>query len=97
MASTDLYALSHSALNTFLYADIGPQDGAGSLTIASLESDALCVTVIPHTFRNSNLPSRRTGDRLNLECDILAKYVEKMLASRSASRLSMEKLEELGF
>jgi hypothetical protein len=36
MVSTDLYALSRSALNPFLYADIGPQDGAATLTIASL-------------------------------------------------------------
>jgi hypothetical protein len=36
MASPDLFALSHSALNPFLYADIGPHDGAGTLTIASL-------------------------------------------------------------
>ena len=36
MASTDLYALSNSTLNRFLYADIGPLDGAGTLTVASL-------------------------------------------------------------
>jgi riboflavin synthase len=68
-----------------------------SLTIASLESDALCVTVIPHTYRNSNLPSRRTGDRLNIECDILAKYVEKLLGPRAKSALTIEQLRDLGY
>jgi riboflavin synthase len=68
-----------------------------SLTIASLESDAMCVTVIPHTYRNSNLHSRRTGDRLNLECDILAKYVEKLLGPRGKSSLTIEQLRELGY
>ena len=68
-----------------------------SLTIASLESDAMSVTVIPHTYSNSNLPSRRTGDRLNLECDVLAKYVEKLLGPRSKSSLTIEQLHELGY
>ena len=68
-----------------------------SLTIASLESDVMCVTIIPHTYGNSNLPSRRTGDRLNLECDVLAKYVEKLLGPRSKSSLTIEQLHELGY
>jgi riboflavin synthase len=68
-----------------------------SLTIASLESDAMSVTVIPHTYRNSNLHSRRAGDRLNLECDILAKYVEKLLGPRGKSSLTIEQLRELGY
>lgn len=68
-----------------------------SLTIASLESDAMSVTVIPHTYRNSNLHTRRTGDRLNIECDILAKYVEKLLGPRTKSSLTIEQLHELGY
>jgi riboflavin synthase len=51
-----------------------------SLTIAELDSDILSVTVIPHTYLNTNLGSRKPGDRLNLECDMLAKHVEKLLA-----------------
>ena len=50
-----------------------------SLTVASLESDVLSVTIIPHTFRNTSLGAYRTGARVNLECDILAKHVEKLL------------------
>jgi hypothetical protein len=42
MASPDLFALSHSALNPFLYADIGPLDGAGTMTIASLFGRSGC-------------------------------------------------------
>lgn len=52
-----------------------------SLTIASLERDILGVTIIPHTYQNTVLGSRRPGDRLNLECDMLAKHVEKLLAA----------------
>ena len=68
-----------------------------SLTIASMESDAMCVAVIPHTYKNSNLHSRRAGDRLNLECDILAKYVEKLLGPRAKSSLTIEQLRDLGY
>jgi riboflavin synthase len=49
-----------------------------SLTVASMESRILGVTIIPHTIAETNLRTRRPGDRVNLECDIIAKYVEKL-------------------
>ena len=52
-----------------------------SLTIASVEGGILGVTIIPHTYQNTSLGSRGPGDRLNLECDMLAKHVEKLLAA----------------
>ena len=54
-----------------------------SLTVASIEGLVLAVTIIPHTYRHTNLLARRTGDRINIETDILAKHVEK-LAQRFA-------------
>ncbi len=68
-----------------------------SLTVAEIEGDVMSITVIPHTYQNTNLRARRPGDRLNIECDILAKYVEKLLNRRGRSGLTMEKLEELGY
>jgi riboflavin synthase len=50
-----------------------------SLTIAGLNKDLLEVTIIPHTYANTTLGSRRVGDRVNLEVDVLAKHVEKLL------------------
>jgi riboflavin synthase len=50
-----------------------------SLTIAELRGDILAVTIIPHTCRSTNLRSRKPGEKLNLECDMLAKHVEKLL------------------
>ncbi len=50
-----------------------------SLTIASVERGELAVTIIPHTYRNTTLANYRPGARLNLECDVLAKHVEKLL------------------
>ena len=49
-----------------------------SLTVASIEDLVLAVTIIPHTFRHTNLLVRRAGDRINIETDILAKHVEKL-------------------
>lgn len=51
-----------------------------SLTVAAIEDRVASVTIIPHTYANTTLGHRKTGDRLNLECDILAKYLEKLSA-----------------
>jgi len=69
-----------------------------SLTIAALESGVLSVTVIPHTYRNTTLGHYRPGARLNLECDILAKHVEKLLRKLDLkSGLTVEKLRDNGY
>jgi riboflavin synthase len=69
-----------------------------SLTIAEVEGPVIAVTIIPHTYRNTNLHTRRPGDRVNLETDILAKYVEKMFASLELKKpLTVERLREQGF
>jgi riboflavin synthase len=69
-----------------------------SLTIAGLEGDVLSVSVIPHTYRNTTLGSYRPGAALNLECDILAKHVEKLLRKLDTrSPLTVEKLREQGY
>ncbi len=68
-----------------------------SLTIASVDGGVVSVSVIPHTYENTNLRNRRSGDRLNLECDILAKYVEKLLSARETKGLTIEKLKDLGY
>ena len=52
-----------------------------SLTIAALEGDVLGVTILPHTYANTTLGTRRVGDRVNLEVDVLAKHVEKLLSA----------------
>jgi len=70
-----------------------------SLTVASLEQDVLAAAIIPVTWRETALRSRRAGDRVNLECDILAKYVEKLLGARPDTRpaLTIDRLRELGY
>lgn len=53
-----------------------------SLTVVRPEKDDFEVWVIPHTLQETNLGERQVGDRLNVEYDVLAKYVERLVASR---------------
>lgn len=50
-----------------------------SLTVAELLTDSFAVWIIPHTKRHTNIDTLQVGDWVNLEFDILAKYVERML------------------
>ena len=56
-----------------------------SLTVVKKGSSSFTLSVIPYTLRNTNLHRIRVGDRVNLEADILAKYVESLLATQQAS------------
>jgi riboflavin synthase len=69
-----------------------------SLTIAALEGSLLSVTIIPHTYRNTTLAGYRPGAKLNLECDVLAKHVEKLLRKLDVGKkLTVEDLKAQGF
>jgi riboflavin synthase len=69
-----------------------------SLTVAKLEVDRCTVAIIPHTVEMTNLKSLRPGDPVNLEADLIAKYVEKMMkGTGSESSLSVEELAQQGF
>jgi riboflavin synthase len=73
-----------------------------SLTIAGLTDDYFEVAIIPKTWEVTNLSHLRPNDEVNLEADIIAKYVERMLSfamdtKHSAPSLTIEKLGELGY
>jgi riboflavin synthase len=71
-----------------------------SLTIARLDAKRLSVAVIPHTWANTTMRGYKKGDQVNLEIDIVAKYVEKMLAARDFTKpsdLTEARLRELGY
>jgi len=60
-----------------------------SLTIAALDpGPVLGVTIIPHTFTHTSLGQAKIGTRLNIEVDVLAKHVEKLLTGTAASQSS---------
>ena len=68
-----------------------------SLTVAKIEGAKLEVAIIPHTYEATNLKALRAGDQLNIEVDVLAKYVEKLTNREPARRLSVEELMQRGF
>ena len=72
-----------------------------SLTVASVGSDNFKVSVIPHTGSETTLLSKRPGSPVNLENDIIAKYVERLMNYKEeenniSSGITMEMLAELG-
>jgi riboflavin synthase len=71
-----------------------------SLTIAALKDDYFEIAVIPKTWQLTNLSTLKSGDEVNLEVDLIAKYVERILLygkQKSNEGITMEKLQELGF
>jgi len=81
-----------------------------SLTVAQLEdlraASRVSVAIIPHTYDNTSLKGMQPGERINVECDVLAKHVERLLESqewkrrktpRRASSLTLARLREEGF
>ena len=72
-----------------------------SLTVASVTETGFSVSAIPHTAAVTTLGEKRVGDTVNLETDIIGKYVEKLLRpdpeQRPQSRITWEFLAENGF
>jgi len=69
-----------------------------SLTVAKIEGTLVDVAIIPHTVEMTNLKSLKRGDPVNLEVDMIAKYVEKMMKGESEnSAITLERLVSAGF
>lgn len=67
-----------------------------SLTVAELLADGFTVAIIPHTLSMTTLLSKGEGSRVNLETDLIGKYVEKFL-TKGSSRITEDFLSEHGF
>lgn len=59
-----------------------------SLTVARVSERSFAVSIIPHTQEETNLASCREGSTVNLECDIIGKYVEKLMQPRESGSAS---------
>jgi riboflavin synthase len=71
-----------------------------SLTVARWQDGIADIAVIPFTYSHTNVANMTVGDAVNLECDILAKYVERLIEARGAtagSRITISKLIDEGF
>lgn len=67
-----------------------------SLTVADVKNDRFSVSIIPHTAQETTLLDKKTGDKINIECDIIGKYVEKLTQHESGG-ITMEMLSKYGF
>ena len=69
-----------------------------SLTVAAIDGTQVRVAIIPHTAEVTNLRSLKPGNPVNLEVDVIAKYVEKMIgAEKAKSSITLEQLVRAGF
>ena len=68
-----------------------------SLTVIGLDMKSFTVAIIPHTLTATNIGSKGIGDKVNLEVDIIGKYVEKFVSKQNNDPGLMELLEEKGF
>ena len=69
-----------------------------SLTVAKLEKNRCTIAIIPHTVEMTNLGSLKPGDPVNLEADLIAKYVEKLMkGDKGESSLTLDRLVAQGF
>jgi riboflavin synthase len=71
-----------------------------SLTIAEMNNNEISLSIIPHTWQKTNLKVKKVNDNVNVEIDILAKYVEKLLTkvnNSSNKNISESWLKEIGY
>jgi len=68
-----------------------------SLTAYDRTNDSFKVSIVPHTWESTNLSHLRSGDAVNLEFDLIGKYILNFHRAASESGLTMEKLREAGF
>jgi len=72
-----------------------------SLTLVDVKSDSCSVRIIPHTWNGTNLRTRKKGDIVNIETDLLAKYVQKQLSAimrnPGKSNINMDTLRNAGW
>jgi riboflavin synthase len=71
-----------------------------SLTVATCDEDSFSIAIIPHTSEHTTLTAKRDGAVVNLEADLIGKYVEKLLSPHAQARaggVSMDKLKEHGY
>ena len=68
-----------------------------SLTVAQVTNSSFTVSLIPTTVKDTTLGFKKAGDKVNLETDIIGKYVEKMLKGDTSGGLTKKSLFENGF
>ena len=68
-----------------------------SLTVNACDGDEIQMTLIPYTLEKTTLLNKRVGDRVNVEADVLGKYIEKLMEGRESGKVTLSFLREHGF
>ena len=68
-----------------------------SLTVNTVSGDAFGVNIVPHTLTHTALDALRPGSRVNLEVDLLARYLERLLGREAGGGVDLALLAENGF
>ncbi|MGB5892818.1 MAG: riboflavin synthase [Ignavibacteriaceae bacterium] len=71
-----------------------------SLTIAELDGSKVGISLIPHTWQNTSIKFKKVGDKVNVETDVLAKYIEKLVGKNGVNdniNITENWLKELGY
>ena len=69
-----------------------------SLTVVESTAEGFTISLIPHTFQHTNLKQRKRGDRVNIEVDVVARYLERLLVREDGNgEFDIAKLKEMGY
>lgn len=68
-----------------------------SLTVAEFDENIFTISVIPHTWKSTDLSEKKVGDIINLEFDVLGKYVARLLGKDKQEKITEDWLRELGY
>ena len=68
-----------------------------SLTVNEVDGERFGVNIVPHTFEETTIGQWRPGSRVNLEVDLIARYLERLLSASGTTGITSTMLEEYGF
>lgn len=68
-----------------------------SLTVARLKNDEITLALIPHTLEKTTLSDLKVGDRVNVEVDLIGKYIESLMAKFEKGTLTDQNLQKMGY
>ncbi|MFH1826271.1 MAG: riboflavin synthase [bacterium] len=93
----DLYLSLPSELIRYIVPKASVAIDGVSLTVADMRDGLVMIAVIPHTVATTTLGERRIGDRVNIEVDVLSKYIEQHLKGEVKKGISEETMTRVGF
>lgn len=97
--ATDMWIRFPPELKSFIIPQGSVALDGVSLTIADLKTDSFLVSLIPHTLKITTLGNKRIGDIVNVECDVLGKYIRYLISNKDYGKeeISFEFLAKHGF